>query len=389
MRKLFVVLLLFAAMSTEAQWVRLTGLPPTQINKVAWYNEYSILAGADDVYKSTDMGQTWSVFYNTEMNGVNALNVFGGKVYVGNNYNNVYSYNDGAVWKNTNLTKYVYCFYNYYSRMLAGTESNRCYYQDYNDSNWVQSSDIWEDVLCFMEAGGKLLAGTSQGIYYSYNSGTNWIQADADGVPFNGFVSNSSELYAGSDFMGVWKSSDYGFIWKRTALSNLSVNALASFRQNVFAGTHQNGFYLSTNNVANWIQRNEGMGSVTINSLAIAGGNIYAATENAGLWKRPLSEMVNTEAPPPVRYPLFELYQNYPNPFNPGTSIVFALSREARVKLSVYDAAGKEIEQVFDKVFQPGNYSTPWDASKYPSGVYYYKLTSGGLSSTKMMVFVK
>ena len=38
---------------------------------------------------------------------------------------------------------------------------------------------------------------------------------------------------------------------------------------------------------------------------------------------------------------------------------------------------------------QPGSYEVDWDASAYPSGVYYYKLESGSFTETKKMVLIK
>ncbi|MFZ4590310.1 MAG: T9SS type A sorting domain-containing protein [Ignavibacteria bacterium] len=388
-RVLIAVFIVLSSVSVNGQWVRLDGLSPAKVNKVISYYENYILAGADDVYRSTDLGLTWSVYYNAGIKGINALNVSGGIIYIGNNYNNVYSNDNGATWKNTNLTKYVYSFYDYYSRILAGTESHRSYYKNYNDSVWVQSTDIWEDVLCFKSYGGNIMAGTSQGIYFSFNGGVNWIQSNATGIPFNDFAISSNALFAGSDFMGVWKSTDYGFEWEQTKLNSVSVKALSSYNNNIFAGTYQYGFYLSTNNGLNWVQRNDGIGSATINSLTLSGGYIYAATENSGLWRRPLGELISISSPVHTGYALFDLYQNYPNPFNPGTNIQFALTAETKIKLTVYDASGKEVEKLFDKVFQPGQYSVPWNASKYPSGVYFYKLSSETVSVTKRMVYVR
>jgi hypothetical protein len=389
MKKIILAVFVLCSVTVNAQWVRLDGLSPSKINKVISYYENYMLAGADNVYKSTDQGQTWAVYYNAGIKGINALNISGGILYVGNNYNNVYSSDEGATWRNTNLTKYIYSFYDNYSRILAGTKGYGCYYRNYNDSIWVQSTDVPEDVLCFKSYGGIIMAGTSQGIYFTYNGGINWLQANTTGIPFNDILNNGDVMFAGSDNMGVWKSTDYGYEWVQTKLNSVSVKALSNYDKNIFAGTYQYGFYLSTNNGQSWIQRNDGMGNATINSLTISRNYIYAATENAGLWRRPLTELISTSSPLHAGYALFDLYQNYPNPFNPGTNIQFAVTAETRIKLTVYDASGKEIEKLFDKVFQPGQYSTPWNASKYPSGVYFYKLSSESVTLTKRMVFVK
>jgi hypothetical protein len=94
----------------------------------------------------------------------------------------------------------------------------------------------------------------------------------------------------------------------------------------------------------------------------------------------------------------FSLYQNYPNPFNPVTKIRFDISgtSAARTLLSVYDLLGREVAVLVKQQLQPGSYEADWDASAYPSGVYYCKLeirqagsASGSFTETKKMVLIK
>ena len=42
-----------------------------------------------------------------------------------------------------------------------------------------------------------------------------------------------------------------------------------------------------------------------------------------------------------------------------------------------------------DRQVQGGRYDAVWNASEFPSGVYYYKLTAGEYSETKKMILVK
>jgi hypothetical protein len=85
----------------------------------------------------------------------------------------------------------------------------------------------------------------------------------------------------------------------------------------------------------------------------------------------------------------FKLSQNYPNPFNPVTRIKYEIPKNSFVSLKVYDNIGKEIAVLVNESQLPGSYETSFDASKYPSGVYFYKLTANGYSETKRMVLVK
>lgn len=85
----------------------------------------------------------------------------------------------------------------------------------------------------------------------------------------------------------------------------------------------------------------------------------------------------------------FSLAQNYPNPFNPVTGFEFRIAESGLVKISVYDALGREVETLVNNELNPGTYKAEWDASKHNSGVYFYRLTAGTYIETKKMILVK
>jgi hypothetical protein len=85
----------------------------------------------------------------------------------------------------------------------------------------------------------------------------------------------------------------------------------------------------------------------------------------------------------------FAVYQNYPNPFNPTTSIKFDIPKNAFVTLKVYDVIGKEVATLINEVRTAGSYNVDWNASFYPSGVYFYKLESKDFTETKRMLLIK
>ncbi len=85
----------------------------------------------------------------------------------------------------------------------------------------------------------------------------------------------------------------------------------------------------------------------------------------------------------------FSLSQNYPNPFNPTTDIHFAIPKSSFVKLVIFDLLGRELEIIVNENLSAGTYNVDWDASKYSSGVYVYKLETENFSEIKKMVLVK
>jgi len=85
----------------------------------------------------------------------------------------------------------------------------------------------------------------------------------------------------------------------------------------------------------------------------------------------------------------FSLMQNYPNPFNPTTQFGFRIADFGLVRLTVFDALGGEVTSLVNQQLNPGTYEVSWDASVYPSGVYYYRLESGSFTQTRKMVLIK
>lgn len=95
-------------------------------------------------------------------------------------------------------------------------------------------------------------------------------------------------------------------------------------------------------------------------------------------------EPISTEIPSS-----FSVSQNYPNPFNPSTKIRFEIPKSSFTTLLVYDALGRKSASIVNEELKPGTYEVQWDASSYPSGVYFYKLITPGYTETKKMLLVK
>jgi len=85
----------------------------------------------------------------------------------------------------------------------------------------------------------------------------------------------------------------------------------------------------------------------------------------------------------------FYLSQNYPNPFNPSTRIDFSLPERQIVSLRVYNSLGELVSELVDEIREPGSYSVTFDASKLPSGTYFYTILAEKYFAVNKMSFIK
>jgi uncharacterized protein len=101
-----------------------------------------------------------------------------------------------------------------------------------------------------------------------------------------------------------------------------------------------------------------------------------------------------TSVPPAGLPEQVALYPNYPNPFNPSTTIRFALPQASNVRLVVYDVTGRAIRTLLDQHYPPGEHSAVWDGRDaadrmVSSGVYLYRVETGGVTETRRMTLIK
>ena len=68
----------------------------------------------------------------------------------------------------------------------------------------------------------------------------------------------------------------------------------------------------------------------------------------------------------------------YPNPFAASTTIRFSLDAPSDVRLAVYDVLGREVAVLVDGAVEAGTHTAEFDAAGLPSGLYLYRLSTGG-----------
>jgi subtilisin family serine protease len=153
-----------------------------------------------------------------------------------------------------------------------------------------------------------------------------------------------------------------------------------------------------TGTVGSWSVRTRAMAVNASDSLFIRFRlKSDAATEGDGwylddLRLAPTPLAVNPDLPP--RPVAFTLAQNYPNPFNPSTVIEFELTLPVRVRMTVYNVAGRRVRIAFEGVLEPGRHRTSWDGTddagrELPSGVYLYRHETDRGTQTRKMLLVR
>lgn len=89
------------------------------------------------------------------------------------------------------------------------------------------------------------------------------------------------------------------------------------------------------------------------------------------------------------------LLQNFPNPFNGETKIRFEVLTDGdrtspyTVSLTVFDLLGRERARLLQAPLASGIHEIPFDASRFPSGMYFYQLQCGAAVLTRPMVLLR
>jgi len=235
-----------------------------------------------------------------------------------------------------NQTGYSCGYTSFYKTTNAGT-------------NWT-SSTLAPGYKLFFVSADTGWVGYNQ-IIRTTNAGLNWViqlSGSPSGISGIKFPNNSTG-YA-INYTYVYKTTNSGVIW-----NSVYNNPSCRF----------NGLYFY-NAITGWIISDYGLIYKTV-----SGGIVNISNE---------------ESANPREYCL---YQNFPNPFNSETVISFDIPAASRIKISVFDIAGNEIDVLADENAGPGSYSKTWNAGMHSSGIYYYRITAGNFTDTKKMALIK
>jgi len=98
------------------------------------------------------------------------------------------------------------------------------------------------------------------------------------------------------------------------------------------------------------------------------------------------NELKNNLADIPTAYAISKIY---PNPFNPVTVIEFTLPEVSNILLNIYNINGNKVKELSSSLYSPGTHSISWDASSYPSGVYFIRMNLPEQQFIKKVMLIK
>ena len=83
------------------------------------------------------------------------------------------------------------------------------------------------------------------------------------------------------------------------------------------------------------------------------------------------------------------LYPAYPNPFNPTTTIRINVDARHASQLQIFDITGRLVDELVRGELVSGEHKIIWNAGNLPSGVYFVRLISAGISRTQKVILMK
>ena len=179
------------------------------------------------------------------------------------------------------------------NNLRAGTDINGLLL-GVSGSNWVKNAELDSNsILSLCIFSSKLYGGTNTaGQLYEWDGASAWLlRANTkDGqTDINDLVVNTStgKLYGAANPLGIlfeWNPVPGEWINKITSTSIItSVDNLAVFNGNLYAGTSPGGRLYQWDGASNWVEKASKLGAeTTINSLAVFNDKLYGGTSPGG-----------------------------------------------------------------------------------------------------------
>ncbi len=281
-RLLWSILFIFT-FSVNAQWTKTSGPYGGAVYALA-QNGNTLVAGTlSGVFRSTNDGVTWVQGTGMAASSyVVGLSFVNGKYFAATSSGPYISLDNASTWSSvdsSSKTGYTISAFAKDTMLFAGTYSG-LYTSSNNGKTWSAKDSIIgsRQVTAFFTAGNVLFAGTSNGLFRSTNNGVVWNNADSivNTSNVSGFVVKGTKLFV-STWNGVYVSLDTGKSWSSVKGYQVKqiVMSIATDSTNLYAGTGNDGLYISTDDGDTW-KKGVVFPAVQVTALVYHKTNLYA-----------------------------------------------------------------------------------------------------------------
>jgi photosystem II stability/assembly factor-like uncharacterized protein len=301
------------------------------------------------------------------------------------------------------------------SRMFVAAGTHGVYVSEDYGSNWkvAVGGIATYDIRDFLVHKNSLFVFHNKGIYKWGEEHPNWNFIDGQEFSSHDIINlvsdeNSLLVFATMDDTTniLFSSSDEGVTWEKKS----TIYHLPYLRPSIICGggiiiislSNDLGtkLYMTKNFNLPWKELVENdlsvMKQMRFDQFIYTNNVFYVSlieTPNMGvpaysLWKVDMTNLSIKESDD-FNVLHYQIAQNYPNPFNPTTTLSYQIPKSGLVSIQIFDVLGREVATLMNGVKEAGAYSTVWNAGTQPSGIYFYRLTSGNYSGTKKMILLK
>ncbi len=246
------------------------------------------------------------------------------------------------------------------------------------------------EIIHALNAGGETYLSSASGIEYVNDESTGWL---SDGSPYS-----VTTAIGGTEDDELYQSERYGDFSYTIPMENGSYDVVFKFAEIYQDNTGTRIFDVELEgeriirNLDLIFRTDKNTAYDVVMPVELTDGelniNLITVTNNAKLSaleiRRGEGGLDNAKIPSD-----YFLRQNYPNPFNPVTNIQYGLSKDAHVRINLYNVSGQKVKVLIDERQEAGYYSVDFDAGNLAGGIYFYKIEANDFSQTKKMILVK
>jgi len=402
--------LALGAAAADARWTRVEAVPAAEVWSV-FARDDTVLAGVErGVWVSADAGATWERSADLPVAGslATAVRFERGRLWAGTYGQGVYVSDDlGATWQplsqglaggigNSHL--YINDFETRGDSLLAATDGAGVFALSLGaPAAWAP---LGTGLVTFTTGGvpdmgvaqGRIVAcsGANGEVFLLDRGHSAWVPSSlTNGVPAPGLQAWGA-VWTGSAWLvatsrGCFRSADGAQPWTDVSPSvgprtDSQIAASGGVTWAAYNSLYGVTRYVATaDDGATWHTHEEPFTFTT--DLALSGGLLWAARGD-GLWTRAAAPV----AAPPPSPPAVSLERVGPHPARGVARLRFALAAAGPARLSVFDAAGREVARLADGPHAAGAHEVAWASAGAPPGVYFARLaTPAGAAALRLV----